>query len=95
MEFLATHSRSFEVSDIYRQFETGCFSLLLPDGSFQINFTGTLGASYSVLFSTNPALPLSAWTVVGTATNTAADQFQFTAPPSPGTPAEFYGLRSP
>jgi DNA-binding beta-propeller fold protein YncE len=67
----------------------------MPDGSFQLNFTGTAGASYSVLFSTNLALPLGAWTVVGTATNTSGDQFQFTAPPSPGTPAGFFLLRSP
>ena len=67
----------------------------LPDGSFQINFTGTAGASYSVLFSTNPALPFSAWTVIGTATNTAGSQFQYTAPPSPGTPAGFFLLSSP
>ena len=92
---MATHSRGFEVSDIYRQFETGCFGLLLPDGSFQINFAGTPGASYSVLFSTKLALPLGAWTVAGTATNTTGDQFQFTAPPSPGTPAGFFLLRSP
>jgi hypothetical protein len=67
----------------------------MPDGSFQLSFTGTAGASYSVLFSTNLALPLGAWTVVGTATNTTGDQFQFTAPPSPGTPAGFFLLRSP
>jgi DNA-binding beta-propeller fold protein YncE len=69
--------------------------VLLPDESFQLNFTGTAGASYSVLFSTNLALSLSAWTVVATATNKTGDQFQFTAPPSPVTPAGFFLLRSP
>jgi hypothetical protein len=70
-------------------------SVGLPDGSFQLNFTGTAGASYSVVTSTNLALPWNAWTLVGPAVNTAGDQFQFTAPPSPGTPAGFFGLRSP
>jgi hypothetical protein len=37
-------------------------------GRFQLMFEGAAGASYSVLFSTNPALPLSEWTVAGSAT---------------------------
>ena len=67
----------------------------LPSGSFQFGFTGTAGASYSVLFSTNAGLPLSAWTVVGPATSTAPGQFQFTATPSPATPKGFYRVGSP
>ena len=70
-------------------------SVSLPDGSFQLNFTGTPGISYSVVTSTNLALPLSAWTVAGVATNTSGSQFQFTAPPSPGMPGGFFRLRSP
>jgi len=67
----------------------------LPGGNLQFSFTGTAGASYSVLFSTNLALPLSAWTVAGTATETTPGQFQFTAMPSPAAPSGFYRVRSP
>jgi len=48
-----------------------------------------------VLFSTNLALPLSAWTVAGTATETTPGQFQFTAMPSPAATNGFYRVRSP
>ena len=67
----------------------------LPGGSFQFSFAGTPGASYSVWFTTNLEMPLSAWTKAGSATNTAPGQFQFTAAPAPGTPAGFYSVRSP
>jgi len=68
---------------------------VLPGGKFQFSFAGTPGASYSVWFTTNLEMPLSAWTEVGSATNTAPGQFQFTATPAPGTPAGFYSVRSP
>ena len=67
----------------------------LPGGNLQFSFTGTAGASYSVLFSTNMALPLTAWTVAGTATEITPGQFQFTATPSPAAPSGFYRVRSP
>ena len=68
---------------------------LLPGGSFQFSFSGTPGATYSVLFTTNLALPLSAWKVVGPATVSAPGQFQFTATPSTATPKGFYRVGSP
>jgi len=67
----------------------------LPGGNLQFSFTGTPGASYSVLFSTNAAVPLSAWTVAGPATESPAGQFQFTVTPSAATPSGFYRVRSP
>ena len=67
----------------------------LPGGNLQFSFTGTPGASYSVLLSTNAALPMSAWTVVGPATESPAGQFQFTVTPSAATPSGFYRVRSP
>jgi len=67
----------------------------LPGGNLQFTFTGTPGASYSVLFSASLALPLSAWTVAGTATENPPGQFQFAATPSPATPNGFYRVRSP
>ncbi len=67
----------------------------LPGGVFQFGFTGTAGASYTVLFSTNVALPFSAWMVAGTVTNTTPGQFQFTTTPSSNYPAGFYHVATP
>ena len=67
----------------------------LPGGNLPFSFTGTPRASYTVLFSTNLALPLSGWMVVGTATEGGLGQFQLTGTPAPGTPGGFYRLRSP
>jgi hypothetical protein len=67
----------------------------LPGGSLQFGFAGTPGAAYSVWFSTNLALPLSAWTAVGSATVVTPGQFQFTAPRLPTIPEGFNQVRSP
>jgi hypothetical protein len=68
---------------------------LMSDGTFQFAFNNNdPGASFTVLTTTNPSLPLSNWTVVGPATNTAPGLFQF----STGTtnnPQGFYRVRSP
>ncbi len=70
-------------------------SVWLPDGAFQLNFTGTAGLSYSVLSSTDLAMPLGAWTVAGPAANTTGGQFQFTTPVLPGAAARFFLLNAP
>jgi streptogramin lyase len=70
-------------------------SSILPNGSFHFSFTGTAGASYSIWFTTNLALPFANWTGAGPATVTTPGQFQFTAPPVPGTPAAYYQVTSP
>ena len=51
----------------------------LASGAFQLGFSSTnTPALFYVLSTTNAALPMSAWTVRGTATSTAPGQFQFT-----------------
>jgi autotransporter-associated beta strand protein len=42
----------------------------MSGGTFQVSFTGPVGASYTLLAATNVTLPLSSWTVVGTGTIT-------------------------
>jgi hypothetical protein len=68
---------------------------ILVNGVLQFAFTNTPGASFSVLSTTNVSLPLSNWTVVGTASNTAGDVFQFTSQPTTNDVERFYGVRSP
>jgi sugar lactone lactonase YvrE len=61
----------------------------------QFSLTNTQTASLTVLSTTNMALPLSDWTVVGTATNTGPGQFQFTSQPTTNDSQRFYVVRSP
>ena len=64
-------------------------------GACQFTFTNTPGLGFTVLAATNPALPLSNWTVLGSATEVSPGQFQFTDPQATNTPQRFYRVRSP
>jgi hypothetical protein len=68
---------------------------MLGGGVLQFAFTNTPGASFTVLCSANLSLPLTNWTVAGTATNTTPGQFQFTSQPATNAPQLFYTVRSP
>jgi autotransporter-associated beta strand protein len=70
-------------------------STLLGNGMFQFAFSNNdLGASFTVLTTTNLSLPMSNWTVAGPATNTAPGLFQFSTGTT-NTPQGFYRVRSP
>jgi acetyl esterase/lipase len=64
-------------------------------GAFQCAFTSTPGASFTVLFTTNLALSVSDWTVIGLATEGPAGQYQFSDPQATNSTQRFYQLRSP
>jgi len=64
------------------------------NGVFQFAFGNTQSASFTVLSATNLSLPLSNWTVVGTASNIAPELFEFTDPQATN-PQRFYRVRSP
>ena len=53
--------------------------VLLADGSFQLQFNATAGASYTVMGSTN----LTNWEVLGTATEEPPGNFEFTDSKAP------------
>jgi len=73
---------------------TGCS--LTAARQFQFRFTGAVGSTYTVLCSTNLALPLANWAPVGAVTNIAPGQYQFTDPASStNQPQRFYRLRWP
>jgi hypothetical protein len=67
----------------------------LGNGVVQFAFTNTSNAYFEVLSATNLSLPLSNWTVVGTASNIGSDMFQFTSPPTTNSKQRFYSVRSP
>jgi sugar lactone lactonase YvrE len=70
-------------------------ALILSNGVFQFSFTNTTNGSFTVFSTTNLSFPLSNWTMVGTATNTAPGQFQFTSQPTTNDSQRFYQVRSP
>jgi hypothetical protein len=67
----------------------------LPGGAFQISFTNLSGLGFTVLATTNLALPLSNWTVLGAPTEAPPGQYQFTDAQATNNPQRFYRVRSP
>jgi Vibrio cholerae sialidase, lectin insertion/Chlamydia polymorphic membrane protein (Chlamydia_PMP) repeat len=63
--------------------------------SFQFTFTNVSDADFTVLASTNLALPLSDWIPIGNAEQNPAGQFQFTDQGATNYPRRFYRLVSP
>jgi streptogramin lyase len=68
---------------------------MLAEGVLQFAFTNNSSGVFTVVSSTNLSLPLSNWTVVGTATNTAPGQFQFTSQPTTNDADRYFVVRSP
>lgn len=67
-----------------------------PAGQFGFAFTsGTAGATFSILSTTNISLPISAWTVLGQATPIGPTQFQFRDDQTSSNSQQFYRLSSP
>jgi hypothetical protein len=64
-------------------------------GSFQFTFTSESVADFTVLTSTNLALPLASWTVLGEVMQPAPGQYQFTDPQATTNAVRFYRVRSP
>jgi hypothetical protein len=70
-------------------------SATLPGGSFQFSFTNATPINFTVLASTNMALPTSNWTVLGSATVISSGVYQFTDAQATNLPRRFYQVRSP
>jgi hypothetical protein len=68
---------------------------MLSGGVLQFSFTNNPSAAFTVLSTTNLALPLNQWAVVGAATNTSSGVFQFTSAPTTNNAQSFYCVRSP
>lgn len=62
---------------------------------FQLAFTNTPGAGFTVLAATNLSLALSNWAVVGNAIEFSPGQYQFTDLQTTNSPQLFYRVRSP
>ena len=65
------------------------------NGPFQFAFTNFTGITFTVLVSTNPALPVANWTVLGAATEISPGHYQFADLQAANHPQCFYRVRSP
>jgi len=61
-----------------------------PDGSLQFTFTSTPGLSFTAFGASDPTLPGSNWTILGSVTDNPPGQFQFTDPQAGTNPMRFY-----
>jgi streptogramin lyase len=68
---------------------------MLENGVIQFAFTNAESASFAVLSTTNLLLPLSNWTVIGSASNIAPESFEFTDLQATNDTQRFYRIRSP
>lgn len=69
--------------------------LSLGPGGFHFTFTNVAGTHFTVLSSTNIALPLSNWSVLGSAVEGPPGNFQFTDTNAITNVRGFYRVRSP
>lgn len=67
---------------------------VFPGGEFGFSFTSLSGAGFIVLCTTNLALPLVAWSVLGMATEFAPGQYRFRDTQSDTNVPRFYRIRS-
>ena len=68
---------------------------LFPSLGLQLEFSNLYGGSFTVLSSTNLLVPLSNWSVLGTASNTQPGLFQFIDAGATNLPGRYYRVRNP
>ena len=64
-------------------------------GTFQFTFTNSADVDFTALASTNLALPLADWMVLGNVTETSPGQYQFTDANATSSPQRYYRVVSP
>jgi hypothetical protein len=70
-------------------------NLALTNGQFRFAFTNFAGQNFTVLGTTNVALQVSNWTVLGPVTEGLPGQFQFTDPQGATNRERYYRVRWP
>jgi hypothetical protein len=63
------------------------------NGTFKVIFTNTTGAHFDVIAATNLSQPLATWTLLGSVTEVAPGQFQFSDVAATNWPQRFYRVR--
>ena len=64
-------------------------------GTFQFGFTNAAHLDFTALTSTNLALPLTNWSILGNASEISPGQYQFTDASATNAPQRFYRVVSP
>ena len=67
----------------------------MVNGLFTLNFTNLISLPFSVLTTTNVALPAAAWSTLGDPTELSPGQYQFIDSQLPTAPQLFYQVVSP
>ncbi len=67
----------------------------LANGSFRLNFNTLANTSFTVVATTNLALPLASWTVLGAATEFSTGTYQYTDVQASTGQQRFYRVKSP
>jgi hypothetical protein len=67
----------------------------LPSGAFQMTFTNTPGAEFTVVAATNLASPFSTWSALGFPAEVSLGQYQFIDSAATNWPLRYYRIRSP
>lgn len=62
---------------------------------FEFTFTGTPGAAFTALMTTNVGAPLNDWQVLGSVPEVAPGEFKFTDPDTSTAAQRFYRVRAP
>ena len=68
--------------------------LMLGNGHFQFSFSNEASVIYAVLGTTNVALPLAQWTVLGPPVSLGGGLYRFTDTGAMGQAQRFYILRA-
>lgn len=68
---------------------------LQTNGTVHFTFTNTVGASFSVLGSSDISLPVESWSPLGPAIETSPGHFEFTDAAANSRTVQFYRVRSP
>jgi hypothetical protein len=67
---------------------------MMGDGSMRMTFTGSAGATITVLGSSDPSVPMSGWTVMGVSVETSPGVFEFIDTGAASASMRFYGTRT-
>jgi hypothetical protein len=67
---------------------------MMGDGSMRMTFTGSAGATITVLGSSDPSVPMSGWTVMGVSVETSPGVFEFIDIGAAAASMRFYGTRT-
>ena len=90
--FVGTASRTVVVADPSPVINT---RTLLGNGSFQLGFDFSPNATFTVLATTNLALPSASWTVLGQAVESPAGHYQYTDSGATNYGQRYYRVRTP